>query len=278
MKVIKGLNNNVVIAEHEEYGEVILTGRGIGFSKRPGDLIDDKTPEKFFILKNENEQTQYRQLIEHIDETFIACITEILQVLEAEWAETFEEHIHVALTDHVSFALERTKKGLTISNPFLKETQLAYEKEYRAAGWIIDEIEQWTGVRLPEEEKGFIALHLHGAVTRTPLDQVNAYTRLVKDMTVMVERALDIQLSPEDLDHRRLFRHLQQAVARVRNGEFEEASEPLKKMLQAEYPFCYNLSWKLIRTMQRALQTTIPEGEAVYLTIHLQRLSSKRKY
>ncbi|OTQ08181.1 hypothetical protein B6C87_11850, partial [Gilliamella apicola] len=39
MKVHKILNNNVIVTLDDKGKELILTGRGIGFKKREGDLI-----------------------------------------------------------------------------------------------------------------------------------------------------------------------------------------------------------------------------------------------
>ena len=57
----------------------------------------------------------------------------------------------------------------------------------------------------------------------------------------------------------------------------EDTGEEIKlaKMLKQEYPLCYNLAWKLIKVMQKHLNTTVDESEAIYLTIHLQRLTHK---
>lgn len=35
-RVEKALNNNVLIASHPAYGEVVLLGKGIGFGKKRG--------------------------------------------------------------------------------------------------------------------------------------------------------------------------------------------------------------------------------------------------
>ncbi|NQD68953.1 transcriptional antiterminator, partial [Bacillus haikouensis] len=39
LNVKKTLNNNVLIAQHESYGEVVLIGKGIGFNRKSGDPI-----------------------------------------------------------------------------------------------------------------------------------------------------------------------------------------------------------------------------------------------
>ena len=46
-------------------------------------------------------------------------------------------------------------------------------------------------------------------------------------------------------------------------------------MLKTEYPVCYNLAWKMIKVIQQTLQMEIYEAEAVYLTLHLQRIQAR---
>ncbi|SIA90475.1 RNA-binding antitermination protein GlcT [Mycobacteroides abscessus subsp. abscessus] len=56
-----------------------------------------------------------------------------------------------------------------------------------------------------------------------------------------------------------------------------EEPEKIADLLKSEYPVCYNLSWKLIKVMQQALRKKVFDAEAVYLTMHLQRLQKKIK-
>ena len=57
--VEKVLNNNVLIATHDRYSEVVLIGKGIGFGKQ-ADVIEDKGYDKMFILKDEKEQNNLK--------------------------------------------------------------------------------------------------------------------------------------------------------------------------------------------------------------------------
>ena len=48
----KVYNNNVILAfENSSKKEVILTGCGIGFGKKPNDTVDDSKIEKIIILR-----------------------------------------------------------------------------------------------------------------------------------------------------------------------------------------------------------------------------------
>jgi transcriptional antiterminator len=93
----------------------------------------------------------------------------------------------------------------------------------------------------------------------------------------MVEGQFEIAIDKEGIDYVRLVRHLRFAIDRVLKGEKVEEPEKIASLLKEEYPVCYNLSWKLIKVMQQTLKMKVFDAEAVYLTMHLQRLQQKFK-
>lgn len=275
--ISKNLNNNVVIADHSDYGEVVVIGKGIGFNRKTGDVIDEASAEKLFVLKNEKEQENYIKLLPFVEsnlhEVFISAIELIKKRANAE----LNEHIHVALTDHLMFAVSRLSKGMEMRNPFLIETKALYPFEYEIAKEVVNLIKENTGVELPEGEVGFISLHIHSAVMNRNLSEVNQHSQLVTRLIDMIEEQLEISIDKESIDYMRLVRHIRFTIERVHNGEKVEEPEKIANLLKEEYPVCYNLSWKLIKVMQQALKKTVFDAEAVYLTMHLQRLQKKVK-
>ncbi|WP_088103220.1 glucose PTS transporter transcription antiterminator GlcT [Halalkalibacter urbisdiaboli] len=275
LTVKKILNNNVLVATHPEYQEVVLIGKGLGFGRVPGDEVTPDTAEKFFVLKEEKEQEQYIQLLHYIDETFIGLMNDAIVKIEQRFDVKLHEHIHIALTDHLFYAVKRVKQGLDIKNPFLAETELAYPKEYDLASEIILDLNEALEIDIPPGEIGFVALHIHSALTRRSLQEVNRHTQLIGQLVQVIEQALELVIPKNDVNYLRLVRHLHHVIERIHNGGYIDNQDPLKNILQAEYPVCYNLSWKLIKIMQQALKKPVPDAEAVYLTLHLQRLSKK---
>ncbi|MGS2779789.1 glucose PTS transporter transcription antiterminator GlcT [Robertmurraya sp. GLU-23] len=275
--ISKNLNNNVVIADHSDYGEVVVIGKGIGFNRKTGDVIDEASAEKLFVLRNEKEQENYIKLLPFVEsnlhEVFISAIELIKKRANAE----LNEHIHVALTDHLMFAVSRLSKGMEMRNPFLIETKALYPFEYEIAKEVVNLINENTGVELPEGEVGFISLHIHSAVMNRNLSEVNQHSQLVTRLIDMIEEQLEIVIDKESIDYMRLVRHIRFTIERVHNGEKVEEPEKIANLLKEEYPVCYNLSWKLIKVMQQALKKTVFDAEAVYLTMHLQRLQKKVK-
>jgi transcriptional antiterminator len=275
LTVKKVLNNNVLVAKHPNYGEVVLIGKGLGFGKKAGEFVAGEQAEKFFVLKEAKEQEQYKQLLDYVDEHFIGLMNDIIEIVEERFAVQLHEHIHIALTDHLYYAIKRVKQGLDLKNPFLPETELAYPKEFSVATELIDYLSNELQLEIPPGEIGFVALHIHSALTRRSLKEVNRHTQLIAELVQVIEESLQYKINRKDVNYLRLVRHLHHAIERINKEQYFDKQETLKNVLQAEYPICYNLSWKLMKIMQQTLKKTIPEAEAVYLTLHLQRLSKQ---
>jgi transcriptional antiterminator len=273
----KVLNNNVLIAEHPSYEEVVLIGKGIGFNRKHGDFIETDSVEKLFVLKNEKEQQNYIKLLPFIDNDLLEVIISAIELIKQRTHTQLDEHIHVALTDHLMFAINRVSKGMEMSNPFLVETKTLYRQEYEIAAEVVEFINEKTGISLPVGEIGFIALHIHSAMTNRNLSEVNQHSQLVSRLVKMVEEQFEIDIDKESIDYMRLVRHLRFTIERVVKGEKVEEPEKINSLLKLEYPVCYNLSWKLIKVMQQTLKMKVFDAEAVYLTMHLQRIQKKFK-
>ena len=277
LRIEKVLNNNVLIAEHPSYEEVVLIGKGIGFNRKRGDTIETDSVEKLFVLKNEKEQENYIKLLPFINNELLDVIISAINLIKERTKTELNEHIHVALTDHLMFAINRMSQGMEIKNPFLIETKTLYRFEYEIASEVVQLIEAKTGVSLPVGEIGFIALHIHSAITNKNLSDVNQFSQLVSQLVAMIEEQLEIEIDREGIDYIRLVRHLRFTIERVIKGERVEEPEKIASLLKEEYPVCYNISWKLIKVMQQALKKKVFDAEAVYLTMHLQRLQKKIK-
>ncbi|PLS14637.1 transcriptional antiterminator [Bacillus sp. M6-12] len=273
----KVLNNNVVIANNPNSNEVILIGKGLGFNRAKGDEIPAETAEKMFVLKNENEQENYKRLLPQIDEKIQEVIIEAIQHISKKVSGKLNEHIHVGLTDHLVFAFNRLLNGMEIKNPFLVETINLYPFEYGVAREVIEIIKAKAGIDLPKGEIGFITLHIHSAITNKKLSDVNQHSQLVTRLINVIEEQFGTEINKESTDYMRLVRHLRFTIERVLSEEKVEEPVNISLILKETYPVCYNLAWKLIKIMQHVLKKPVYDAEAVYLTMHLERLQKKIK-
>lgn len=276
-EVVKILNNNVLVASSPKYEEVVLIGKGIGFNRKKGNSISNQEAEKLFVLKGEDEKEQYKKLLPFIDEDTFDLIISAIELIRKRTEAYLDEHIHIALTDHILFAIDRLMKGMAIKNPFNSETKALYPDEYEVAQEVVEMINDSTNIQLPEGEIGFIALHIHSAVTNKNLSEINQHSQLISQLIATIEDQFGINLNRDEVNYLRLVRHLRYTIDRVLSGDKVNEPEKITFFLKQEYPLCYNLAWKLIKIMQQTLKKPVFDAEAVYLTMHLQRIQNKIK-
>lgn len=228
-----------------------------------------------YQLTDKEEQSQYQELVKHVDEDFIAFMQEIVGFIETSTGKKVDEHIHIGLTDHLFFTMKRIEQGMEVTNPFLLETESLYPNEFALAERIVDMFHERLNVLLPDAETGFIALHIHSATTFKNVLEVNRHNQIIGQIVQTIESHLNVKMDRTSLDYKRLLRHLRYAVERVATGEMVEAPQKIEKVLRDEYPLCYSTAWELMGIMERELKRPVPRGEATYLTIHLQRLTSR---
>ncbi|WP_018248730.1 glucose PTS transporter transcription antiterminator GlcT [Orenia marismortui] len=275
-EIKKVFNNNVVLAikknNYNQTNEVILLGKGLGFAKNQGDILssDKCNIEKEFIPVNEEKKEQYQQLVENVNEEIIGLTTEIIAMVSNELNEELDKHIHIALADHIAFALKRIKEGMDIVNPFLPETKTLYYKEYNLAKRAAKMIEERSGVPIPESEVGFITFHIHGARSNRGRSRAVKYTSLIKKMINVIEKELDIELTSESLNYARLVTHLRFALERIEENKTNQ--NPLLEKIKNDLNFSYQVADKLSLMIYEELELKVPEDEKGYLAMHLERL------
>ncbi|MFX3625599.1 MAG: glucose PTS transporter transcription antiterminator GlcT [Ectobacillus sp.] len=272
LKIKKILNNNVIIATHPEHEEVVVIGKGIGFGRKAAEILPAELIEKMFVLTNEREREQYKMLVPHVSERLIGIMNDVMLYIQKSIDAPLNEHIHIALTDHIAFAIKRLKQGFAIDNPFLMETKALYPEEYKVAAEVVELINNRLNIHLPEGEIGFIALHIYSSITNSEVSSINQNSRLIAHLVSLIEENLDLELDRESIHYLRLVRHLHYAIERVKKGEKVEEPKRFAEILKEEYPVSYSLAWKLVKVMQKQLQMNVYEAETVYLTMHLQRL------
>jgi transcriptional antiterminator len=92
---------------------------------------------------------QYEAIADHIGKRVIEVGEEIIVMATAKLKIPFNEHIHVALADHINFTLERLAGGLEIENPFLEEIKVLYSKDYELACRAAKMIEERFDMKIP---------------------------------------------------------------------------------------------------------------------------------
>lgn len=269
-KIVKTLNNNVIITEKD--GKVfVLIGKGIGFGKKQGDyLTDEKNIEQKFTAIKDEDKESYNRLLKDVDCEVIAVSEEIIAGASDSLGEELNSHIHVGLADHINFAIIRMKDGMDIVNPFLFEIQTMYPKEYKLGEKAIGLIERRLGHRLPDSEIGFIALHIHSARVNISVGKSLKNTILVKETVGLIQEEVGVSITENSLDYTRLMSHLKYSIHRIEKGQ--ELKNVLLSAVKKQLKEEYDIAKRVCDFMGKKLDKSIPEDEVGYIAIHLNRL------
>ena len=75
--------------------------------------------------------------------------------------EKLNEHVLIALTDHIAFSAENINNGIVIRNKLLREIEVLYSDEFSIAQWAVEYLTKELGIPYTYDEAGYIAIHIH---------------------------------------------------------------------------------------------------------------------
>ena len=195
MNVTKVINNNIVISENEEKQELVVMGKGLGFKKKPGDVIDDTKIEKVYLSTQEWNVTKLTQLLSSIPIEHIQVANEIISFAKVSLGKKLSEKLFLTLTDHINYAIERYQNGMEIKNALLWEIKRFYNHEYLIGKEALSIIKNRLAIELPEDEAGFIALHIVNAeLDMAQVSQVSEMAKIIQHILNIVKYHFSMEL------------------------------------------------------------------------------------
>ncbi|MDD7389291.1 MAG: PRD domain-containing protein [Lachnospiraceae bacterium] len=274
MKIIKILNNNIVISTDDQNHEIILMGRGIGFGKKPGMEADPARIERrFFGFSDRRYEEQLVELLERIPMEHISIGMQIVEHVRKHIQKPLNENLVLMLSDHISFAIERQKKGLALANSLLWEIRKFYPDEFQLGMDAVDIIEKETDVRLADDEAGFMALHILNAQYGTTSAVSQQMIMMIQDIINIVRYTYSIELDDSSLDYIRFVTHLKFFLKRIFTNSCYEKETGLYRMVSIMYPKAAACSRKIQEYIEKKINYTLVEEELGYLTIHIEKLT-----
>lgn len=273
MKISKIFNNNAVATTDSRGNELIVTGAGVGFQKKSGDSVDESKVTQSFYIRSQEKQKFYTLLERTPLEYFIVAEAIVEQARKTLGVEV-SESIIIALTDHISFAIERSKQGIELPNLVLNEVKSLYRKEYEIGLWALDYIEERLGVTLSDDEAGYIAIHIVNAQSEERGQIALEIIEAVKDIISIIERNFDYTFDEYSLDYSRLMTHLKLFIQRLKSDEIvsKEFTYSMYDLLiykNKKMESCLN---EINQYIHEQFGCDISRTEEVYLMIHILKV------
>ena len=271
--VIKRIYNNNVAMVEDEGVERIAIGRGITFGRSRGDELDTSAVEKVFTLDDPDSLNRLERLIKGIPSEYLSVAEDIVAMLRAELGSDVDDNVLIALTDHISMAIERERAEVPCDNPLLMETRRFYKKEFALALRAQDIIEDRLGIRVSEGEVGFITLHIVNATMQQRADHLMLSISMVNEILGIVAEAFDLVYDEESIQYERFLRHLQFFAQRVLDKSVVQSEDTfLFHLGKDQYPAAFECTERIGEHVASTYGCAVADAEKGYLVYHIMNL------
>lgn len=275
MKIFKVINNNIVITLDQNNQEIILMGRGLGFKQRPRNNIDENLIEKRFSLSSsDNEESSVSQLLSNISLEDIRVATQILNYAEDIFNTKVSDSKVIALSDHIHSTLERYNSGVELKNNLLWEIKRFYPKKFTVGKEALDIINQQFGIKLPEDEAGFITMHIVETQMNQTIDDLDGLTQFIQKVIQILKYACHQEIDEHSAYYYRFVTHLRYLAQRIYSNQIsvEKTDSSMLEIIKLQYPDAYQATEKVLNFIQNEYNCRLASDELIYLTIHIEKL------
>lgn len=275
MKIKRILNNNAVVSINEKLEEVVVMGSGIAFKKKSGDDISDDKIERVFSLEKSEYKSKFYDLIKELPSEYIIVTEKIVKMAEKILNRHIDENIYLFLTDHIFYAIKRSKEGKKIKNNLIWEMEHFYPEEYKVGLEAVNIINENLKSNLLTSEAGFIAMHIVNTMSSESLEVFKSEIDDLKAIIKIVSMHFNRNINDQSIYYLRFITHLKFFLQRVRMKQL------LKKIDQSDDLFglvckTYFNSYLCVEKIEKYFITEhnmeISNEEKLYLVLHIAKL------
>lgn len=274
MKIIRVLNTNAVVTLDSDKKEIIVTGPGIGFKKKKGELLDRSLVDKTYRLQSKEDSRRLQEIVHAISEKYLEIAAKVVDVARNEQALKINDILYITLTDHINSAVERYQAGIVLKNMMKIDIQKFYPKEYAVGQKAICWIHEETTVDLGEDEAAFIAMHIVASeLDDSASTDIKKITELITAILQIVRLHFKIDFHEDSVSYQRFITHLKFFSARVLDQTpYEDSMQEIYQVLVTQNPYAYSGVKKVSEFIKDNYCRALTIDEQLYLLIHLKRI------
>ena len=273
MQIEKILNNNVVQAMDNDV-EYIVMGKGLGFQKKVGETVDKEKIEKTFVLGNPETVAEWTRVYVDLPDGEMKAFLNIITFAEAVLQTKFDPSFFFSFSDHLHYAIERSREGISLQNPLAWEVRKFYPREYEIGKQALRLIANDLEIELADDEAASVALHFVNAQKDAGLHEKDRQmTQIVVGISEIVRLHFACDLEQDSFSFNRFITHLQYLAQRIVSGVSGGKNDAfLYEQVKVNYPKSFICTQKIVTYVKSSYAFELSLDEQVYLTIHIQRL------
>nr|WP_314459800.1 PRD domain-containing protein [uncultured Clostridium sp.] len=277
MVIYKIFNNNAVVVKDENGLEKILMGCALGFKKKCGDVIDENKVDKVFVLSDPDVNNKFQEMMTYIPAEYVEFGERVIRYAANALNKPFNDTIYISLINHIYTAVFQHQKGIFINNGILWDIKRFYKEEYKIGLIVLDMIEERFSFRLPEDEAGFIAIHLVEASMNENSKEMHKTTEIMSAILNIIQYHFHVPLNEDSINYCRFITHLKFFAQRLVEGKTytNDKQDDLLETLKVKYTNSYKCVNKIGSYILSEYNYLISNDEKLYLTIHIQQVIYK---
>lgn len=275
MKILKKLNNNVVLALNDKGEEIIVTGKGLGFRKMPYILEDLSLIEKKYIIP---QNTKASEILESIPNEVIKVTEKVIRSGYKELNMEFNVDILLTLSDHINFAIQRSKEGIGMRSPLQWEIKHLYPKEYEIGFHSLDIIENDLGVKLDKNEAVFIALHfINAQLGKHDMTETTKITTIMGEILNLIKYKFKIEFNEDSFEFTRFVTHIRYFIIRqVNNKPLDNDNNDMFSLMKDKLTEELECVEIIEKHLNKNYGWKCTNDEKLYLMLHIQRIRKEK--
>lgn len=278
MKIIKTFNNNICLVEDAKHQEMILMGKGIAFGLKKDDEVNPNKIDKKFVFDTKELNDKFNALFDQVPVKYIELSSNIIDYATKALNIIFDNSIYLALSDHISYAIERYQNGEVLKNALLFDIKKFYPNEFKVALKALDMIAYETDIKMSEDEAGFIAMHfVNASQSGEAMSQTIAVTKMVEDILQIVEYHYHLALDVNSINYIRFVSHIRFFARRLFSNEiYNDDQDDLFEQIRNKYPTSYQCSLKVKKYILLNYNIDLGNDEMVYFMLHINRVCTRQ--
>ncbi|WP_156855261.1 BglG family transcription antiterminator [Oceanobacillus sp. AG] len=231
-------------------------------------------PFSFISLLKENIQNKQTPTISNrllglVDPDKLRVIEKIVEQASTKLPYELADSARVGLVVHLALAIERLQKGDTIQFDQAYFEQLQGTKEYKIAEKIISELETSLEISIPNDEIGYITMHLMGAKLRSDqhvlLEVENTgFAYQVKQLIAYVSKQIHVDMMGNNQLLNDLVTHLKPAIYRI--NKRMKIVNPMIEQIKHDYDDLFHLIGEATSVIFPDLD--FPDDEIGFIVLH----------
>ena len=272
MRVIKVLNNSLVLALDNAGQESILMGKGIGFHKSIGYEFQESEIEKVFVLKDKEVSRNIIRLAAETDSVFFELAKAVIDYAIEQFDMKLMDHIYLSLTDHLSFAARRVREGIVLQNFYTLEMKKFNPQEFQVGEYAVNLMRERLDLEIPVDEAGNIAFHFINAQFNHPYNSQNLLISRTLDAVLdIVKYAFGITYNEDSTSYSRYVTHVRLFAQRLvsRNQLPDEKNDILYEQIHSICQKEFECVEKIQIYVYEQFRQKLSSQEKMYLALHI---------